>query len=86
MIKGELKSGFKFQIEETALDNMELVDAIAETEDNPTAVGKVALFLLGKDQKKALYEHLRTDAGNVPVQAFTDAVVEILGSTKQGKN
>lgn len=86
MIEGKLKNGFEFHLEEAALDNMELLDAIAETEENPTSVGKVAELLLGKDQKKALYNFLRTAAGNVPVHDFTDAVVEILNGSKQGKN
>lgn len=36
MIKGETKTGFAFELEEAVLDNMELVDALAEMqEDDP---------------------------------------------------
>ena len=35
MIEGITSSGFKFHIQEEVLDNMELVDAIAELETNP---------------------------------------------------
>ena len=31
MIKGKTKSGFEYAIEEKTLDNMELIDAIAES-------------------------------------------------------
>lgn len=86
MIKGTLKSGFEFEIEESALDNMELLDAIAETEENTFAIGKVATLLLGEKQKKALYDHLRTDAGNIPTEVFANALVEIMNSSKTGKN
>ena len=39
MIKGETKTGFAFELEEAVLDNMELVDALAEMqEDDPLAL------------------------------------------------
>ena len=38
MVEGKTKSGFLFALDENAINNMELVDALAETEDdNPIA-------------------------------------------------
>lgn len=86
MIKGTLKSGFEYQIEESTLDNMELLDAIAEVEENPMGISKVVKMLLGEDQRRKLYDHLRTDRGNVPVAAVSDAVAEIFQGSGQIKN
>lgn len=87
MIKGKTSSGFEYAIDPAALDNMELVDAIAEADENYLAVSKVIRLLLGDDQRKKLYDHLRTEQGTVPVAAVKDALLEIFkGSGQQVKN
>ena len=86
MIKGKLENGFEYQVEYTAVNNMELVDAIAEVEENPVAISKVVKLLLGNDQRMALYDYLRTKDGNVPIDAVNKAVIEIFNSSQQGKN
>lgn len=88
MKKGTLKNGFNYEVDENCLDNMELVDAMAEAEaGNPLRFSQATLLLLGKDQKKALYDHLRKDDGRVPIQDVSDAFEEILQDLgEQGKN
>lgn len=84
MIEGKTKTGFAYKIEDANLNNMELVDAIAEADGNPIAVSKVVLLLLGAEQRKALYDHLRAENGTVPVGAVKDAILDIFqnsGST-----
>lgn len=79
-MKGTLTNGFEYNIDEKYLDNMELVDALSEIEDNPLHISKVCTLLFGKDQKKKLYDHLRDEDGRVPVEAVTQAVVEIFNA------
>ena len=87
MIRGKTSTGFEYVIEATALDNMELLDAIVEADENPLAVSRVVRLVLGEDQRKALYNHLRTATGNVPVAAVSEAIAEIFrGTGSQGKN
>ena len=87
MIKGKIACGFEYEIEESVLDNMELIDAIAEADENHLGVSKVIRLLLGNDQRRALYDHLRTPEGNVPIGKVKDAIVEIFqGNGQQGKN
>lgn len=88
MLKIELSNGFKFDFDETVLDNMELVDALAECEDNELAITKVCTLILGKEGKKKLYEHLRKEDGRVPVQDVIDTIKEIFEtqSGEDGKN
>jgi hypothetical protein len=87
MIRGKTSSGFEYAIEETTLDNMELLDAIVEADKNPLAVSRVVKLVLGEEQRMALYDHLRTENGNVPVAAVSKAIAEIFrGTGSQGKN
>lgn len=87
MISGKTKSGFEYAIENNVFDNMELVDTIAEaTEDDPVALSKLVKMVLGTEQRKKLYDHLRTEDGRVPTAAVFAAVGEIFTSFGQGKN
>lgn len=86
MMNGKTSSGFEFTVDEKNLDNMELVDAIAEADSNPIAVTRIIKMLLGDEQKKQLYDHLRTADGRVPIKDVTTAVVDIFNSDKSGKN
>lgn len=77
-VSGETKSGFKFEIEEEMLDNMEILDYLSDADDgNSLAFPKLLNTLLGKDQKKRLYNHLRTEKGNVPSEKVLNELHEI---------
>ena len=89
MKKGKTDTGFDFEIDDKALDNMELLDAIAEVDadENPLAISRVISLLLGKEQKKMLYEHCRADDGRVPIDALVKEVANIFEQMgEQGKN
>ena len=78
MLTGTTKSGFYFEIDETALDDMEFVEALAELEENALKFPKVCTMLLGKAQKKKLYDHFRDENGKVPVEVISNAIAEIM--------
>lgn len=88
MLKGTTSSGFKFEVSEDVLDNMELVDTLAEMQDdNPLEVSKVVRIVLGPEQRSALYENLRTEDVRVPVMAVSEAIMDIFNAFGQkGKN
>ena len=55
MITAKTKSGFETELEESSLDNMELVDTLDEmNEGNPLAISRLVPLLLGKEGKKKL--------------------------------
>ena len=64
------------------------VDAFAEKvfEGNPLAMSRLVVKLLGKDGKKRLYDHLRTEDGRVPASAVESAIMELFQSINAGKN
>lgn len=84
----EIKNGCVCEVDEDALDNMELVEALEDVrDDNPIAVSRVAELLLGKERKRQLYDALRTEKGRVPASAVSSAIVKIFDAFgKTGKN
>lgn len=88
MRTGTTKSGFKFEIDEKNLDDMQLLDLLIAADDgDTTALIKATDWMLGKEQKKRLYDHLRTEDGKVPIKDFTQEFLEIFNEAgKEGKN
>lgn len=85
-MKGKISTGFEFDIEDERLDDMELVDIMAEIDENPLLMPKLCKMLLGDEQKKKLYNHLRSEDGRVPIEAVTNAIQEIFNSPGDLKN
>lgn len=90
MKKIELKCGAAIEVDESALDNMELIDALAEAQtDNPLAFSTAMLMLVGKGQRKQIYAAIKEQKGSSVVSmddvgdVFTE-IVEALG--EQAKN
>lgn len=85
MIKGKTKSGFEFEISKRVLDNYELMEVIAEADENPMLIPKVLTMLLG-DSKKDLMEHVREKDGIVPAEKMMNELADIFESTNETKN
>ena len=83
----KMKSGLVLELDEKVMDNMELVDTLAEaSEEDPLAVSKMVRLILGNEKRK-LYDSLRTEDGRVPVEAVSIALKEIFESFgEKGKN
>ena len=76
MITAKTESGFSIELEESTLDNMEVLDALSDLDEgNPLAMSRLVVKLLGKDGKKRLYDHLRTEDGRVPASAVESAIM-----------
>ena len=87
MYKGKTASGFEFEIDESALNNMELVDALAASEEDPLEVSRVVRLLLGDAQRKQLYNHISTENGIVPVDNVVEEVKQVFEACGDaGKN
>lgn len=82
------KSGFTCDIDPDALNDSELLDAIAELQSgNKLAFPAVSLKVLGKETRTKLYDHLRNEAGRVPIEDVDREVTEIMQALgKPAKN
>lgn len=78
MLKGETKSGFKFQIDEAIADDLELLEDIARADKDVSVFPSVLEKILGAEQKKALYDHLRDENGRVSTKAAVEEFTEIM--------
>lgn len=86
MLTGTTSTGFAWEIEEDALDDMELLDALTAVDGGQVdAVSPACLHLLGKKQRAALYDHRRDADGRVRISAVAAELGEILTGLKDGK-
>lgn len=84
-----LKCGAQIAVEESAINNMELVDLMADgdVDNDIIKVSKMLGMLISKKDKKTLYDAVRADDGTVPIEAVAEAIKEIFGAFKEpGKN
>ena len=52
MIQGKTRTGFEFEVDAGVLNDMELIDALADTmNENPLAFSAVCTKLFGPEQK-----------------------------------
>lgn len=86
MLTGVTSSGFEYEITDDRLNNMELIDALTEFDDTENkgdkaiVISRVCRLMLGKEQKKALYDHLREPEGNVPIEKVLGEVMSIISN------
>ena len=85
-IIGETRSGFSFEIAKTRFDNFELLEILGELDENPLLLPKVTKMILGDEEKKRLYDHVRRDDGTVPTEAIGDELADIFDSVREVKN
>lgn len=84
---GETKSGFHYELEDDALEDMELLDALSELGEASGAASRVVVRLLGKQQRKALYDHIRDENGKVRPAKVMEEISDIFEALGQaGKN
>lgn len=87
MLEGRTKSGFVFCIPDKRLDNMELLEALVAVDGGDgTQLPRALDQLLGKEQKRKLYDHLRGEDGIVPASAVGAELTEIMQSGQKAKN
>ena len=87
MKKIRLENGLNLEIQDNALDNMELLDDLVELDEgNGYAIIRVVGRILDKEQKQKLYDHLRVD-GVVQISKVVDCMKEIFDKLgNAGKN
>lgn len=77
-MKGETKTGFKFEVDTELLDDAEFLEMWKDAQEDGLKAFDVIEVLLGKEQKKRLYDHVRNDKGRVPVDLVTDELGDII--------
>lgn len=87
MIKGTTASGFTFELDETKVNDMRVIDAMVETEaGNIGGISKLITLLFDKQQKTDLYAICADENGRVDIERCTKLVFEILEYNGETKN
>ncbi len=86
MITGTTSNGFNYEIGEEALDDYELLEALASVDrGNFEDIVIVVKLLLGEYQLDKLKDHLRK-GGRVSSRAIVNVIKEIFEECNKGKN
>lgn len=86
MIEGKTKSGFEFNLDDEAMNDMELLEDLKRLDNGEVIVlPDILKRMLGK-QKDDLYEHVRTESGRVPIDALVGELKGIIEASKDAKN
>ena len=80
MTKIRLSCGFETEINEEAVNDVEMLEELnaLQEENDPTAFIRIAkLFGMQKEERKRLYAALMDENGRTPVDKFVNAVTEM---------
>ena len=86
MITAKTNDGFEIEMDENFLDDSELLEKVTT---DPNEVASTFLLrdkILTPENKKRLYDHLRNEKGIVPMSALSAALMELVRSSRAGKN
>lgn len=87
MIKGKTSTGFEYEIEETAFDDMRLLGALTKLEKGDTMqLPLIVERVLGEEQEEKLYRHLEETEGRASITGASNEITEIFKNAKPGKN
>lgn len=76
MKKVTTASGFSCEVDENALNDMELFDALVALDGGDMSVLPTVVSKIMGPSKKALYDHVRLESGIVPIDGV---IPEVLG-------
>lgn len=86
-MRGKTASGFSFNIDEDARDDMELLEVISAIDKGHNELVPDALvMLLGEKQKAKLYEFCRGKSGRVSATKVFQTLKEIFQSIQEGNS
>ena len=86
MINGKLNCDFEYEIDESVFDDMEFLDALTEITEDGMNLSRVVRMLFGKEQRKKLYNHLKSKGIKPTIEVIGDIVYEIMTSSEESKN
>lgn len=87
MLEGKTKSGFEFKVDEDFFNDWEMIERIADYEENGSVhlMRSIIVDLLGKKQYKDLKDSLRDEKGKITATAMEQAVADIFEAIQEGE-
>lgn len=84
MLKGKTKTGFQYEFDEKILKNYELVELLAEVDDDPLVLPKIFKMLLG-NRVEELKDHVRDADGVVDIEKMLNEFQDIFSTQAELK-
>ena len=80
-------TGFKSDVNRDALNDVELLDDIIDMNNGELiSVHRIVDKVIGKEQRAALYDHVRDDKGVVKLDAISAELTNIFDAVQNLKN
>ena len=79
MLKGKTKTGFEYEFDENLFKDYELVELLAEVDDNPLVLPQIFKKLIG-DRVKDLKDHVRDETGVVDIEKMVAEFEDIIST------
>ncbi|MGO4925323.1 hypothetical protein ACTQ44_10460 [Ligilactobacillus ruminis] len=79
MLKGKTKTGFEYEFDENLFKDYELVELLAEVDDNPLVLPQIFKKLIG-DRVKDLKDHVRDENGVVDIEKMVAEFEDIIST------
>lgn len=79
MLKGKTKTGFEYEFDENLFKDYELVELLAEVDDNPFVLPQIFKKLIG-DRVKDLKDHVRDENGVVDIEKMVIEFEDIIST------
>lgn len=89
MIKGRLKNGFDITLQDEALDDFEVFEALCDLDEEDADMKQILFVyrrLLGKEQYEALKAYLTEKEGRISLTEMMGILKEILEMSDETKN
>lgn len=89
MIKGRLKNGFDITLQDEALDDFEVFEALCNLDEEDADMKQILFVyrrLLGKEQYEALKAYLTEKDGRISLTEMMEILKEILEMSDETKN
>lgn len=85
--KGTLSNGFRYNIENDVFDDYEILELIADVEENPANITKLVTLVLGEKQKNNLINYLKNKEGKARLSTMERLMGELFQKLqKDNKN
>ena len=82
IISGKTKTGFAYQINKEQVEDYDFIELVGRADENPAVFPQIMTIQLGREDVKALKDHVRSAEGFVPVAKMIEEFQDIMSNPK----
>ena len=86
MFSGVTESGFRFEIDEEVMDDMEFLEILVDiSKGDKSKLPDFVLAFFGAEQKARLYDHCRSEKGRVRLSKVEEEIKSVFGAIRDNR-